>query len=287
MPQRGDKFGIALPPGLQRFLFLHQGSNGLCRFPQVLLYVALQGHHAAIQRPYGAISYFRIRQVDGRQLFAGQCSHRLHSCPFLLHKGSQAYLGALSQRLGLPGGQRVTAAQHFFPIGCQVGKGLVTLTILRLPDHHLTLQVLLGFFQFLDVPLQVGGIQLCFYMDILCVDLLPLPLLFLDRQAVLFQLLVFPVQSLLFGFGLPGCQVAVGTVGNVLIGLDLVAEPLVFSMLFGNLFQQLPALLQPVGFLFHLGIALDGLLHGMDVHRLLMYRNIVVKALNRARLLPC
>ena len=61
-----------------------------------------------------------------------------------------------------------------------------------------------------------------FYMDILCVDSFPLPLLFFHCKAILFQLMGFLGQSLFFGFGLSGCQIAVGTVGNVLIGLNLV-----------------------------------------------------------------
>ena len=170
-------------------------------------------------------------------------------------------------------GQRGTAAQHFFPIGCQAGKGLVAFVILRLPDHHLTFQILLGLFQFLNVLLQAGRGQLCFYMDILCVDSFPLPLLFFHCKAILFQLMGFLGQSLFFGFGLSGCQIAVGTVGNVLIGLNLGAQPLVFSILVGNFFQQLPAFLQPVGLLFHLGVAFDGLLHGMNVHRPLMAKH--------------
>lgn len=158
-----------------------------------------------------------------RQFFAGQFCQRLYSRPFLLYKGFETHFCTFAQYLGLFHGQRVAAAQHFFPTGGQAAKIVIALVVFCLPDIHLTLQLCLDLFQLLNMLLQAGRCQLRFYVDVLCVERLALPLFFLKGKAILFQPLHFSGQILLFGLGFPGGQVVVGTVGNVLVGLDLVA----------------------------------------------------------------
>ena len=119
----------------------------------VLIHIVLQCYHAAIQRPHGMVGYFRIRRLMADSSLPVSAATACAAASFCCAKVSRLTPCTVPQHFSLLHRQRIAAAQHFFPIGCQVGKGLVALVVLRLPDHHLTLQVLLGLFQFLNMLL--------------------------------------------------------------------------------------------------------------------------------------